>query len=144
MSIPEDHLDKAIHNEAVIITLLELDNKPYDWLVTISFYSALHYVNAFLALKGDLHPTDHHSTLQFLNPKGTHNLGFDETCYNYYKGLQNRSRQARYMVYSSVDRKSTHKFISYKRFEESKNFLEKIKKFVLSELSIRTIGHEAE
>ena len=49
------HLDRAAHNEAFLETL----SPGYqDWAVVATFYAALHYVDAALAV-GDQHPRGH-------------------------------------------------------------------------------------
>jgi hypothetical protein len=46
-----EHLKKAEHNEA-FFNSLEIDKTPYlDWLVNGIFYSAIHYIEAYLAIE---------------------------------------------------------------------------------------------
>ncbi|KYF76748.1 hypothetical protein BE17_44770 [Sorangium cellulosum] len=51
------HLSQAAHNAAF---LEAIDKERYpDWAVTVVFYVALHYVDAFLARKGRHEPATH-------------------------------------------------------------------------------------
>lgn len=55
----QEHLDKAAHNERFLDTF-DVDSTPYlDWVVIVAFYIAVHYVDAYLALRGYEHIGDH-------------------------------------------------------------------------------------
>ena len=56
MSDTQNHFSQAVHNETLAASLLsKLTYK--DWLITVSFYSALHYVEAKLASRTPpIHP----------------------------------------------------------------------------------------
>ncbi len=52
MPTKEEHLAKAAGNETLALSLA-LDNQTnIDWALTILFYSAVHYVEAYFALSG--------------------------------------------------------------------------------------------
>ena len=51
------HLDQARHNEA-FFSEMSLDLYG-DWAVTVLFYSALHYIDAYLAKMGHIDPGSH-------------------------------------------------------------------------------------
>ena len=61
-----------------------------EWQVTILFYSALHYVDAFLATQGT-HPKSHHERFGLVS-----NL---TDVARYYETLFKRSMNARYHLY---------------------------------------------
>jgi hypothetical protein len=91
------HIRQAEHNEA-LCTYLDAAAPPYvDWQVTSLFYAALHYVDAYLAMKpnGGVHPRDHLvrdnlvATERSLRP-----------IYLHYQELKNRSIDTRYEVVS--------------------------------------------
>jgi len=64
----------------------------YDWLITASFYVAVHCVDALLADRG-IHPRNH----PFRNNQVGAMFGRTNwTVFNRYMKLYNRSRQARY------------------------------------------------
>ena len=52
MHTPQEHLAQAAMNEEFSNTISGLDTRSTDWEVTALFYSALHYVSAFLANQG--------------------------------------------------------------------------------------------
>lgn len=88
MPLRDDHLNQAQHN---LEFSESLDPASYpDWLATGLFYTALHYIDAFLATKG-YHPGKHDvrdgfvAKVQELRPLHDH-----------YRALKDSSRTARY------------------------------------------------
>ncbi|MBM4294014.1 MAG: hypothetical protein FJ126_03810 [Deltaproteobacteria bacterium] len=58
MPSESEHLNKAEYNERYYLSF-DLDSTPYlDWVVNGIFYSAVHYIETYLAIKGK-HPTSH-------------------------------------------------------------------------------------
>ena len=89
----DDHLRQAQHN---LEFSESLDPASYpDWLATGLFYTALHYIDAFLATKG-IHPGKHDvrdryvERVQELKP-----------LYDHYRALKDSSRTARYYTPAS-------------------------------------------
>ena len=93
------HLAKARENENLADTMAALPDRHPDWEVTMLFYSALHYVDAFLAIS-DLHPEDHRERYNLL----ARSTNFARA----YRTLLRRSMNARYDLYqftlAEVDR----------------------------------------
>lgn len=88
MPLDENLLEKARHNERFLATL-DLDTTPYlDWAVTIAFYAALRYVDAFFYPE---RPHDHRERLIWVqtNPR-------TRPIYDSYLELYLQSRDARY------------------------------------------------
>lgn len=58
MADKRQHLNQAGHNEALADYI---SSNPYpDWIVTLTFYASLHYVQAyFLSLNPPLNPQSH-------------------------------------------------------------------------------------
>lgn len=84
------HLPQAERNESAADAIASLPDRHPDWEVTMLFYSALHYVDAFLATRG-LHPRNHcerHDLLSNLTDIS-----------EYYQILFKRSMNARYHIY---------------------------------------------
>lgn len=55
----DEHYSKAEHNER-FANSFALDSTPYlDWVVTGLFYSAIHYIDAYLAHFHSIHPDSH-------------------------------------------------------------------------------------
>jgi hypothetical protein len=84
-----EHREKAEHNEFLVSTL---DNPFWDWKISAMFYSALHYVESYFAVKKIVHPIpkpNHSSRLPLVKK---HLF----TIYKDYQDLYNDSRDARY------------------------------------------------
>ncbi len=58
MQDPQDHLSAAIRNEEFVMDISALPVRYAEWEVTALFYSALHYVNAYLETQGHF-PRNH-------------------------------------------------------------------------------------
>jgi hypothetical protein len=105
-----DHVLKAEHNEFFVS---QTDNPFFDWKLTGIFYSALHYVDAYLATMG-IHPPSHAIRLGHVrtDPKLT-------TIRRDYRELLNESRTARYEPPATFDLTDTnraqHKLDSIKK-----------------------------
>ncbi|HZX13166.1 MAG TPA: hypothetical protein VFF49_02050 [Thermodesulfobacteriota bacterium] len=55
----DEHYSKAEHNER-FANSFALDSTPYlDWVVTGFFYSAIHYIDSYLAHFHSIHPYSH-------------------------------------------------------------------------------------
>jgi len=46
------HLAQATHNEQFAKNLIENDDGPHDWAVTVTFYAALHHFDCWLLKNG--------------------------------------------------------------------------------------------
>ncbi len=89
----KEHISKAEHNEK-FAKHFTLNTTPYlDWVVTAFFYSAVHYVEAFLATIAK-HSSDHR--VRDSNLRRTPQLN---VIYVEYNNLKNDSINARYHMY---------------------------------------------
>lgn len=59
MGNKDGHLRKAEHNNQLLNTFNFKRTRYPDWLVVIIFYTALHYVDAYLATRGFVKISDH-------------------------------------------------------------------------------------
>jgi hypothetical protein len=84
----EEHRAKAAHNEKFVASL---GDPFWDWAVTGTFYTAVHYVMAYLATKG-VHPVLH----QVRNSHIYRDPVLSQI-YVDYRELQDNSEDARYM-----------------------------------------------
>ncbi len=82
-----EHRTRAEHDEFLV---KNIHNPFFDWKVTGTFYSALHYVDAYLATQ-NIHPATHaiRSGLVQTDPKL-------KSVFRDYRDLLNESRTARY------------------------------------------------
>lgn len=92
MASQVEHIEKAEHNEAFC---LSIEETPYlDWVVTGIFYSALHYTESYLAIKGE-HPNNHPIRNNIIEDDP--NLGW-RFYVKMYKPLRDDSYEARYKI----------------------------------------------
>ena len=84
------HLAQAQKNERLADAISSHSEQCPEWEVTIFFYSALHYVDAFLATQG-AHPKSHYERFDLVS-----NL---TGVARYYEILFKRSMNARYHLY---------------------------------------------
>ena len=83
------HINQAQHKEEFF---LSFDRTVYsDWAITVLFYAALHYVDAFLAHVGIRNPGGHSNREQYIQSRPEL-----QPIYNEYSRLKNRSASARY------------------------------------------------
>jgi hypothetical protein len=94
-----EHLKKAQNNESLAGALNITVSHCAEWAVTMLFYSALHYVDSFLAGK-ETHPLNHDSRDSEIENNGTLT-----GIYKDYRRLKDMSRAARYEIpdYSELD-----------------------------------------
>ena len=86
-----EFLERAEHNERFLSTL-DLNRTEYlDWAVTIAFYVALRYVDAFFF---PIRPADHRERLRMVAT----NLR-TQPISNSYRELFNQARDARYELF---------------------------------------------
>lgn len=88
----DEHLKKAKHNEAFFISF-DIDKTLYlDWVVNGIFYSALHYIEAYLATQ-DKHSDSHFSRNIFIEEDTRLGRRFYR---DMYRSLHDDSNDARY------------------------------------------------
>jgi uncharacterized protein (UPF0332 family) len=95
MPSEKDHLQKAERNSRFFEHLIANCPEYLEWIVVAIFYTALHYVDAFLATKG-VHPGDH--AMRDLQVKT-----YLRQHYPIYRALKNDSVDARYDTLSFND-----------------------------------------
>ena len=82
----DEHLEQARHNTKFRATIDKVAFK--DWTATVIFYTAIHYIDAVLATKGNIHPSNHPTRDQAvaasteLKPIYTHYAKLKNTSYN--------------------------------------------------------------
>lgn len=90
-----EHLSKAEYNENFYQSF-DLHSTPYlDWVVNGIFYSAVHYIESYLAIQGK-HPKTHGQ--RNLEVRDDQNLGTD--IFRKYKSLKDDSEGGRYYMQS--------------------------------------------
>jgi hypothetical protein len=86
---PAEHLGKARNNENLARALFDLGVPCCDWIITICFYSTLHYIYSKLPIKSVLNShLDLNKEIVKYSPK--------TKLYNIYKSLKDKSEDMRY------------------------------------------------
>lgn len=87
----EEHIEKARYNEQ-FFSSFNLDTTPFlDWVVNGIFYSALHYLDSYLASKGE-NPDEHRERIRLI--QGDPKLG--QLIFYHYMSLKDDSEGGRY------------------------------------------------
>jgi hypothetical protein len=93
MPSQKDHINKARHNEQ-FLSSFDIDTTPFlDWVVNGVFYSALHYLDCYLANKGK-HPGEHRERIRLIWNEPYLGKPF----FRLYRPLKDDSEEGRYSV----------------------------------------------
>lgn len=110
MAIEGEHLTLAGHNVQLATELASQPGMPYkDWVITVTFYAAVHYVEARLGKRFGWHgekitgDSPHTARLRKLK-----DAGYPLNCQRAYEHLRNASQNVRYLLvpashYSEAD-----------------------------------------
>ena len=91
MASKKDNKKKPRHNEQ-FYSSFDLDTTPFlDWVVNGIFYSALHYLDSYLASKGR-HPGDHKERIRLIWAEP----GLGRSFFRLYRPLKDESEAGRY------------------------------------------------
>lgn len=122
----KSHIEQAKHNESFLALTEKHSPKDYfDWKITIIFYSALHYVCAYVKYKKCYLGKSHEDLDKIINPDNkTSKATIDLKYYNYYKELYNYSRQTRYNPYNNDIKLQLAECL----YQRSKEHLQELKK----------------
>jgi hypothetical protein len=96
------HLEQARHNEAFLHFLdTSAPDEYFDWKFTVLYYTALHYMRAFLKMKGLSVGSTHEDVLKCINPirkrsPGEKGLAVNQQVYKAYRELYLQCLDARY------------------------------------------------
>jgi hypothetical protein len=98
LATAQEHINQAINNIRFLQNINHSVNNCIDWQVTVSFYTALHLVNAHISTF-NLQYRRHTDVKDVLNPYNlTSVMKLPENEYTAYMSLQSLSRRARYLV----------------------------------------------
>ena len=93
MPTQKDHIDKARHNEQ-FFSSFDIETTPFlDWMVNGIFYSALQYLDSYLANNGE-HPDTHSDRMRLIRTKPDLGRSF----FRLYRPLQDDSEDGRYRM----------------------------------------------
>ena len=91
MPQPIEHIDWADRNEEFAKSFYLDDQLEINWAITLLFYSALHYADAYIVARG--RPRYDHASRE----RSMHDVFFDPIRTDY-KRLKDLSREARYNI----------------------------------------------
>ena len=110
----DEHLKQAKSNLTFLENICKNEKDYWDWKVTISFYAAVHLINAHIANKTGQHFRSHEQVSMAINPNEMMSTcKLDETKYLCYAKLRNLSRRSRYLVSDLAKVTETRAFFTY-------------------------------
>ena len=93
MPTAQEHRKKYQDNKGLLNTLFDMNISAHrNWIVTMSFYMALHIIEAKLHKEKGIHSRDHKERARFLDETGL----FSNKVRLKYKQLETNSKIARY------------------------------------------------
>lgn len=142
----DEHISQAKEN---LIFLHSVNNKipsHWDWQVTVSFYTAVHLINAHIAQKSNQHYRSHELVNNSINPYNPTSITrLSEELYTSYMKLQNLSRRARYLCHDDKKNRDVKAYFTYdKHFAKAITHLDKLLSFVAKEYDINFDKSELE
>lgn len=107
MATFDEHIQQAKRNLSFLHKVNTGIGQCWDWQVTISFYTAVHLVNAHIASRSNHHYRSHELVNNAINPYSLTSLSkLPEEEYLAYIKLQNLSRRARYLCHDDPKNRS--------------------------------------
>lgn len=136
-----DHIDQANENLGFLEYLnLNCDGSFLDWKVTVSFYVAVHIINAHLSKHG-LQYRSHSLVQEAINPRNQFTIAkVSEPVYLAYRKLQGLSRRSRYLVNEKAPASTTASKIYETHINKSIRHLEVLLKFCDEHLTVSIKG----
>lgn len=105
MPSAEKHFEQYKKNKASLGKVISIAQPPYDWAVTIAFYTAIHLIEKFIV---DKNPKKQPSKDHTDRMKWVEMISELKPIRNYYYALSQSSWQSRYMCIP-FDKESTNK-----------------------------------
>ncbi len=136
MSSFSDHIKQGKDNLEFLENVNREFSKVYDWQVTISFYTALHFVNAHVKKTMGVYHTTHKDLSNIINPncRVTNPAQMDEDSFVAYEALFVLSRRSRYLYNQKGQSESS--FTYSKHLAKAIRHLNKVMKFIDDKHSI--------
>jgi len=101
----QEHIDQSNNNLDYLSNINNLINDRWDWQVTVSFYCALHLINAHIVQKTNKNYLSHSQVSSAISPYNLLSLSkVDEEIYLSYTKLFQLSRRARYLLNENSDK----------------------------------------
>ncbi|MEP3387734.1 MAG: hypothetical protein ABJO02_06085 [Reichenbachiella sp.] len=134
----DEHINQAQSNLSFLDSINKSNDSFWDWHVTVSFYTAVHLINAHIAKKSNQHYRSHELVNNAINPfNSISTTKFSEELYTSYMKLQNLSRRARYLCHDDPKNRDIKAFLTYdKHFSKAIIHLDKIINYMVAEYSV--------
>jgi hypothetical protein len=120
-----DHIRQAEHNEALGEILATQLQRYRDWLITVSFYAAIHYVEADFAED----PVIKHSETSKWEGETPHDCRqrlvkrkYGRDCWKSYRKLREASRDVRYLARAIPPRRKPGTALDYYTQQDAEYF----------------------
>jgi hypothetical protein len=113
MPLIDQHIKQAKHNEEFVVFCNPTASPYPDWIVTIIFYAAIHYIEAALAIKNK-HSDDHASRENLI----VHHIDNYNLLYIAHRNLKDRSRKARYNCISVAPAQIADAFVNLAKVKD--------------------------
>ena len=136
----DEHLGQVKRNLSILNNVNLKISDSWDWQVTISYYAAVHLMNAHMAKLLDLHYNTHEKVKNALfNEMSPCKIPDD--IYAAYIRLEGLSRRARYLCHENGDN-STEKYLTHDRhLKKSLTNLDRILNYFKEKYSIQIHVH---
>ena len=133
-----EHIEKVKANLTFLENVCRNEPSYWDWKVTISFYSAVHLINAHIAKKTGLHYRSHEQVLSAINPNEMLSVcKLEEDKYLSYAKLRNLSRRSRYLVSDQDNITDSKAFFTYdKHFAKAIRHLDNLISYINKEYEL--------
>ena len=136
MATFQEHINQSNNNLDYLSKINSSINDRWDWQVTVSFYCALHLINAHIVQKTTKNYLSHSQVSHAINPFNPLSVSkVDEETYLSYTKLFQLSRRARYLLNENFDNTSAVDIqpacVTYsKHFKKTVHHLNKIMDFM--------------
>lgn len=118
MPSAQEHFEQYKRNRASLRKVMDIEKPPYDWAVTIAFYTAVHLIERFIVEKNPKKrpSSDHEDRMNWVR-----SVSEFKPIRSYYTALAQSSWQSRYMCIP-FDQENTNKTITHlEKIEDSLN-----------------------
>ncbi|MFZ7106647.1 MAG: hypothetical protein ACO1HD_08515 [Bacteroidota bacterium] len=128
-----EHLRQASHNQQFRDCIEEnFSDDFFDWKITVTFYTALHYLHALASKKGLFIGSNHGDVLRSVNPNNKNGcvLHLSYSAWNAFKEMYNYCHSARYDGITDFE---TWKKLKAKDYEQCLICMSKFETYIISE-----------
>jgi hypothetical protein len=115
MPTPKEHIEQYRKNKNTLNKIMAMDKPPYDWVVTIAFYTAIHLVERFIVEHRHKPSINHEDRMNWVTK-----IDILKPIRAYYTSLSTSSWQSRYLCVPFDEKKAN---ASLRQLEQIENVL---------------------